>query len=724
MSVGFVIPTLNPGVQWDAVLEKLNAQNYQPDRILIIDSSSNDAAVAIAKAHGCEVCVIARSDFNHGTTRQLAAEILGDVEIIIYMTQDALLADPDTIGRLVSAFSDPEVGCAYGRQLPHLNAKPIGAHARLFNYPGSAVVRSLEDASQLGIKAAFISNSFAAYRRSALMEVGGFPAGVILSEDTYVAAKMLLADWKVAYCADAMVFHSHDYSPAQEFMRYFDIGVFHAREPWVRSKLGKAEQEGIRFALSELQYLIRRAPWLIPSAVLRTGLKYLGYRIGLMEHILPVGLKERLSMNRQYWRISKRILIYGINYYPELTGIGKYSGEMAEWLAAHGFEVHVVTAHPYYPEWRVAEGYSGWSYRREVHAGVTIWRCPLWVPVRPSGIKRLLHLTSFSLSSLPALLSQVFWKPHVVMVVEPPLICAPAALMLARLSGGQAWLHVQDFEVDAAFDLGMLPTGHVRTWVLLFESALMRAFDRVSTISRNMLARLIDKRVRPDHCLLFLNWVDTDEIFPLPATSSLRAELGIGNDRIVALYSGNMGEKQGLEIVLQAARSLIGNTGIQFVMCGEGAGKSRLRESFSDLTNVIWLPLQPVGRLNDLMNLADIHLLPQRADVADLVMPSKLTGMLASGRPVLATAHSGTQVAQVVSMCGIVTPPSDVESFVQELLVLAENPAMRARLGEQARSYAVATMEKEHILGKFGRALEAVCDQSSELGVVNELESG
>ena len=292
MSVGLVIPTLNPGPQWEAVLKKLDAQNYHLDRVLIIDSSSNDATVAIAKAHGCEVSVIARSDFNHGTTRQLAAEILSDVEIIIYMTQDALLADPDTIGRLVSAFSDPRVGCAYGRQLPHPNAKPIGAHARLFNYPGTSVVRSLNDAAQIGIKAAFISNSFAAYRRSTLMEVGGFPASAILSEDTYVAAKMLLADWKVAYCADAMVFHSHDYSPAQEFRRYFDIGKFHAREAWVRSELGNAEQEGIRFVFSELQYLVRRAPWLIPSALLRSGLKYTGYRLGLMERYLPVGLKN------------------------------------------------------------------------------------------------------------------------------------------------------------------------------------------------------------------------------------------------------------------------------------------------------------------------------------------------------------------------------------------------------------------------------------------------
>jgi colanic acid biosynthesis glycosyl transferase WcaI len=707
LSVGLVIPTLNPGAAWSLGLERLHAQSLCPDRILVIDSSSTDATVNTAKTFGCEVIVIERSKFNHGTTRQLAAELLADMELIVFMTQDALLADSDTIAQLISSFSDARVGCAYGRQLPHKNAHPIGAHARLFNYPETSFVRALKDSSRLGIKAAFISNSFAAYRRSALMEVGGFPPNIILSEDTFVAAKMLLVGWKVAYCAEAKVFHSHDYSSAQEFRRYFDIGVFHAREAWIRFELGNAEQEGIRFVLSEVQFLIHHAPWLIPSALFRTGLKYTGYRLGLIEHYLPVGLKQQLSMHRQFWQLFKRILIYGINYFPELTGIGKYSGEMAGWLAAHGYEVRVVTAPPYYPEWHVANSFSSWRYRREKHAKVLIWRCPLWVPARPSGIKRVLHLISFSLSSLPVMLKQIFWKPDVVMVIEPPLMCAPAALLVARLSGGRAWLHVQDFEVDAAFDLGLLPAGFMRTLVLGVERILMRAFDRVSTISGNMVARLFDKQVKRNRCVLFLNWVDTDVIYPLSEPSPMRVELDICCDIVVALYSGNMGEKQGLEIVLETAHLLVDEPLIRFVMCGDGAAKARLHESFAYLANVLWLPLQPVEKLNDLLNMADVHLLPQRADVADLVMPSKLTGMLASGRPILATACPETQVAQLVSQCGVVTPPGDAEAFARELLALAKNPSARADLGEQARKYAVANIGKDAILVEFEENLRA-----------------
>ena len=400
-----------------------------------------------------------------------------------------------------------------------------------------------------------------------------------------------------------------------------------------------------------------------------------------------------------------RILIHGINYAPELTGIGKYTGEMAAWLASRGHRVRVVTALPYYPAWQVAEGYKAWCYGRERISGVGVLRCPLWVPAKPTGLKRLLHLATFTMSSFPVILGQAFFRPDLVMVIEPPFSCAPQAWLTAKLCGAKAWLHIQDFEVDAAFELGLLRHKALKRLVAAIERWWMRRFDRVSTISPRMMDRLSAKGVPRDRQVLFPNWVNTDEIYPLDHASAFRKEIGIPEQGVVALYSGNMGQKQGLEIVIEAARHLEGDKNIHFVLCGQGAAYHHLRDMASGLANIHWLPLQPASRLNELLNLADIHLLPQRADAADLVMPSKLTGMLASGRPVLATARKGTQVAEVLKEAGMVIPPGNAEKLATALKGLAQDPETRNKMGKAARRYAVEFLERDVVLSRFEKEI-------------------
>lgn len=426
-----------------------------------------------------------------------------------------------------------------------------------------------------------------------------------------------------------------------------------------------------------------------------------------------------------------KILLYGINFSPELTGIGKYTGEMAAWLTAHGHDVRVVTAPPYYPNWTIGAGYSNKTWRRERWQGVDVWRCPLWVPAHPGGAKRLLHLASFALGSLPVMLRQIIWRPDVVWVVEPALFCAPAALVVARLSGAKAWLHVQDFEVDAAFDLGLLRGKFLRGVVAGAERWLMRRFDVVSTISQRMHQRLLDKGVIPAQAVLSPNWVDVLAITPgghglsmqarTPSSgtevtglgNSFRLQLGIAPDAVVALYSGNMGGKQGLELLADVAKLCLAQAGraqaaIVFVFCGNGAGRADLMQRCAGLPNVHFLELQPIERLNELLAMADVHLLPQRADAADLVMPSKLTGMLASGRPVVATAHPGTELALVVQGCGVVVPPEDPPAMAQAMQALAADSRLRTQLGAAGRAYALAHMDREAVLRRLESDLMAL----------------
>jgi len=299
-SVSVCIPTLNAGATWSEALEALDQQTL-PHVTLVIDSGSLDGTVERAQQSGARVISIDGSTFDHGATRQLAVELAAQSEFLVFMTQDAVLATPDALAKLIARFKDARVGAAYGRQLPRYGAHPIEAHARLFNYPAQSRLTSEKDIATLGMKAAFLSNSFAAYRRSALMEAGGFPAHTLVSEDMLVGARMLLNGWKLAYVAESCAYHSHNYTPAQEFRRYFDIGALHVRESWLLETLGSPEGEGRRFVQSELRYLLRNAPGRIPSALLRTLTKYLGYRLGRLEHRLPRRIKRRMSMHKTFW---------------------------------------------------------------------------------------------------------------------------------------------------------------------------------------------------------------------------------------------------------------------------------------------------------------------------------------------------------------------------------------------------------------------------------------
>ncbi|OPK10874.1 glycosyltransferase WbuB [Pseudomonas sp. VI4.1] len=397
-----------------------------------------------------------------------------------------------------------------------------------------------------------------------------------------------------------------------------------------------------------------------------------------------------------------KILLYGINYSPELTGIGKYSGEMACWLAAQGHEVRVVTAPPYYPDWKVWQGFSSWRFSKRQEAGVTVIRCPLYVPSRPTAIKRLLHLISFSLSSAFAVLAQLRWKPDLVMLVVPTMFCAPQALALAKLTGAKSVLHIQDYEVDALFGLSIVKGDKLKRFAFAFERAVLRAFDRVSTISSGMLQRAEQKGVDKEQLRFFPNWSETARFHDVPRNAQLLSRLGVDPAKRVLLYSGNIGEKQGLECVIDAAEQLAERTELVFLVVGEGAGKARLLDMCLQrgLSNVIFAPLQPYEDLPSLLASADCHLVIQKRGAADAVLPSKLTNILAVGGNALITADPDTSLGLLCSEYpGIATlvEPESVRALIMGIEAVLAMPVPNVI----ATRYASEFLDKDHILTRF-----------------------
>jgi rhamnosyltransferase len=300
LDIAVLIPTLNGERDLQKALPPL-VEAIDPSRVWIIDSASRDKTVELCKQYHVNIYPLERREFNHGGTRNLGRSLV-QAEILVYMTQDAVPATPDFLRQLTKPFADVEVALAYGRQLPRVGAGPLESFPRLFNYPDTDFVKSKADIPHLGIKTFFCSDSFCAYRTSAWDAVGGFPARTLTWEDQHIAARLITKGYKIAYAADAQVYHSHSYTLKEEFQRYFDTGSFLNKESWMREMVGQAEGEGMRFLKEQIRYLINEQnTHLIPYSLMATAVKYIGYRAGMIEPSLPLSVKRVLSQQKYFW---------------------------------------------------------------------------------------------------------------------------------------------------------------------------------------------------------------------------------------------------------------------------------------------------------------------------------------------------------------------------------------------------------------------------------------
>lgn len=405
------------------------------------------------------------------------------------------------------------------------------------------------------------------------------------------------------------------------------------------------------------------------------------------------------------------IALYSIFSPPELTGVGKYNGELLEYLAAKPNSIYAVLPPPYYPELKVFDGYSAWAFSTQKINNLTIYRCPLFIPSRMTPLSRIFHYASFSLTSLFGLCRLLNKKIDVIIMTQPTLFCSLFALIFSRISGAKAILHIQDYEVDAMVGLNMAKQGFMVSFARYVEKWLMRKFDAVSTISFSMMEIAKGKGVDPSKLIFFPNWADVSFITPFADKSLFRQIWEFPSSDKIILYSGNIGKKQGLEVVITAAEYLREQSNIKFLIVGSGSHKETLETLVrqKNLSNVFFKPLQPWDQVPALLAAADIHLVIQKRGVADVVLPSKLTNILAAGGQALVTAEDSTELGvlneKYPGIFHLVDPEND-EAFIQGLEnLLSQNFTTYNKV---ARKYAEENLSKTIILSRFEQDLQSL----------------
>lgn len=396
-----------------------------------------------------------------------------------------------------------------------------------------------------------------------------------------------------------------------------------------------------------------------------------------------------------------RIVVWGINYAPEVTGIGPCNTALCEALRGAGHEVEMVSTFPYYPAWKKRPTDVGTLYRTDDLNGVRVHRCWHYVPRIVKRWKRIPHEASFVFTSTLRVLA--LKRADLLIVVSPPLLLGAAAALASWAHDASVVFHVQDLQPDAAVGLGMLNPGRFTRALYALERFAYHHAWRVSGISRGMIAAFTAKGVPPEKCLLFPNGI---RLAPLPARDGFRRKHGFQHDDLLAVYSGNMGVKQGLDFIVQAARGLT-DPRIKIVLCGEGADRDRIAWHARDLANVRLLSLLPEEEYRQLLADTDVALITQVAGSGSAFFPSKLLPALAAERPVLSVADEDSELARATaeSGAGWNVLPGDTPAFLSALMRLANDPETRARQGRAGRAW-VERFELSRVHAEFIAAVE------------------
>jgi colanic acid biosynthesis glycosyl transferase WcaI len=398
------------------------------------------------------------------------------------------------------------------------------------------------------------------------------------------------------------------------------------------------------------------------------------------------------------------ILIYGINFSPELTGIGKYTKEMSDWLNSRNVPQIVVTGFPYYPSWKIQKPYHGRWYKKEIfkHENLIVYRCPLYVPKNPNGLNRILHELSFLISS-GILLLYLGLKKNIfkIICISPPFHLGFNTIMLKFLWKIPFDYHVQDLQVQAAKTLKMINSNLLLNQMVRLQNYIYTKADKISTISHSMLEEM--SKDTKKEISLFPNWVDCTKFFPKEKSKQLKEKYGLEADAKIIMYSGSIGKKQGLELLIEIANHDFSLKNIQFIISGAGPYFKALIEivKTQNIKNITFLPTIAAEEFNDFLNLADIHLIPMKKGTSNFFMPSKLGPILAIGGLVIVSTDENTELHKIISenKIGILALSENKLSIIENIEICLQSDSQQIK--NNARKYALQNLDREQNLQQY-----------------------
>lgn len=395
----------------------------------------------------------------------------------------------------------------------------------------------------------------------------------------------------------------------------------------------------------------------------------------------------------------KTITIIGINYFPEDTAIGLYTTQLAEYLSKKDYQVNIITGFPYYPSWKIYKSYLYKStFLKENINNINVVRYKQYVPNNPTFIKRIFHLLDFTFGSLINIFK--IRKTHLTLCIVPFTSTIIPAIILTKFKRAKLWVHIQDFEFDAALESDL--TNKKNTFfktLFKIEKALLNRADALSTISNSMLVKLRQKNKRNIPTFLLPNWVDVNFINPENSLPHKYLE----SNKFKILYAGNIGEKQDWHFFLEVAEKLLNNTKIELILVGDGAKKKWLLEEIKNYINIKYYKPVAYNELSNLLCGADIHILFQKSNIVDTVMPSKILAMMASQKPSIITGNLRSEVAGVIkeSQGGFYFKYDDLDGVLSSIYKLTLDKENANNLGINARKYVSENFSSERILNQF-----------------------